>query len=92
VEDEMSAESQSFRKQWEGRDLSGLAYEMAHGPTSGRYHAAWAELCRQQATWQRDASTATQDSARYMRWSVYAIVVTTGLVALFTFLLWYSPH
>jgi len=88
----MTAESQKLRKEWEGKNLSFLADEMAHGPNSGHYHAAWAELCRQKAEWQEKASKALQDSAKYMRWSVYAIAGTSGLVALFTFLQWYRPR
>ncbi|MDE2227619.1 MAG: hypothetical protein KGL11_01080 [Alphaproteobacteria bacterium] len=37
-------------------------------------------------------TTAQIASAKYMRWSVYAIAVTSGVNALFAFLSWYCPH
>jgi hypothetical protein len=60
--------------------------------TSLNHHAAQAEFARRQAVWQRDAAKATQQSAYYMMWLALGIWVTTGLLALFTFLLWYAPQ
>jgi hypothetical protein len=44
-----------------------------------------AELARRQTVAQINAT-------KYMLWSVIAIAVTSGLNALFAFLVWYAPH
>jgi hypothetical protein len=37
-------------------------------------------------------ATAQISAARYMLYSVVAIAITSGLNALFAFLIWYAPH
>ena len=40
----------------------------------------------------RRETEAQINSANYMRYSVIAITITSGLNALFAFLAWYYPH
>jgi hypothetical protein len=80
------------RRKLEEMNIEQVADEMAFGPTSPNHHAAQAEFARRHAVWQRDASKATQQSAYYMFWLALGIWVTTGFLALFTFLLWYAPQ
>ena len=88
----MSAQSEQLRQGLADNTLDKLADEMALGPTSQRYHAATAELCRRQAEWQKEATKAQKNSARYMLLSVIAIAITSGLTALFSYLGWAHPH
>jgi hypothetical protein len=52
--------------------------------TSGRVGANLELLGRQ--------ATAQINAAKYMLWSVVAIMLTSGATALFAFLSWYFPH
>lgn len=93
----------SDREKLEDAGLEQLANEMQNGPDERRYHVAYAELQRRIAEWQKEArdtqvkasdaavETAryTRESANWMRWSVIAIAMTSGLQALFAFLTWY---
>ncbi len=96
----------SPREQLEGESLGQLADRMQYGANEGLYHPAAAELERRKALWQRDSAKAEQDAAiaakstaeytertaRYMLWSVLAILLTSGLSALFSFLAWAYPR
>lgn len=88
----MTKASVEMRKKYADWGLNELADEMSHGPASFSHHAALAELRRREAIWQKDTANATQKSERVMVWSTVGIWITTGLVALFTFLLWYLPQ
>src|SRR6476659_6620863 len=88
----MVHQSVDQRRKLEEMNLEQVADEMASDPTSHNHHAAQAEFARRQAVWQREAAKATQQSAYYMMWLALGIWVTTGLLALFTFLLWYAPQ
>jgi hypothetical protein len=87
----MASPDKLKRLNLEKLSLDQLADQLGLPPSSHAHYVAAAELARRQALWQRDASEAMQASAKYMRWSVIAIAVTTSLVALFTFLLWWWP-
>jgi predicted anti-sigma-YlaC factor YlaD len=96
----------SDREKLEDAGLERLANEMQNGPDERRYHVAYAELRRRMAEWQKEArdtqvkasdaavETAryTRESANWMRWSVIAIAMTSGLQALFAFLTWYRAY
>ena len=96
----------SDREKLELESFGRLADDMQHGPKARQYHVANAELQRRLAEWQREIHDAqisaanaaretagfTKSSARWMFWSVIAIVVTSGIQALFAFLAWYVPH
>ena len=88
----MVHQSVDQRRKLEEMNLEQVADEMASDPTSHNHHAAQAEFARRQAVWQRDAAKATQQSACYMFWLALGIWITMGLLALFTFLLWYAPQ
>ena len=88
----MAHQGVNQRRKLEEMNLEQVADEMALGPTSYNHHAAQAEFARRQAVWQRDAAKATQQSACYMFWLALGIWITTWLLALFTFLLWYAPQ
>jgi hypothetical protein len=88
----MAHQGVNQRRKLEEMNLEQVADEMALGPTSYNHHAAQAEFARRQAVWQRDAAKATQQSACYMFWLALGIWITMGLLALFTFLLWYAPQ
>jgi hypothetical protein len=64
-------------------DIAGTLGNSKHD--SPMYNIMTAELARRQ-------TAAQVDAAKYMAWSVLAIAVTSGLNALFAFLLWYAPH
>ena len=74
----MNASSPQLREEFESKTLQELANEMAYGPTSNRYNASWAELCRRQASWQHAAASAQTSSAKYMLWTVVAIAITSA--------------
>jgi hypothetical protein len=96
----------SRRELLERESLEALADRMQDGASTPNYHPAAAELERRKAIWQRDAATTAQDAAsaekstaedtrkaaRYMLWSVWAILATSGLSALFSFLAWAYPR
>ena len=58
----------------------------AHGDP-GSHASHWVEL-----ELMRRETEAQINSANYMRYSVIAITITSGLNALFAFLAWYYPH
>jgi hypothetical protein len=49
-------------------------------------------VLQRQFEMQRRATAAQISAARYMLLSVIAITITSGLNALFAFLMWYAPH
>jgi hypothetical protein len=49
-------------------------------------------LAKMSAELARRQTIAQVDAAKYMLWSVIAIAITSGLNALFAFLIWYAPH
>lgn len=77
-----------------------------HAPDSHPHHVAAAEIMRRQMVAQddlarvqkeaADATIATAEytrlNARYMLYSVIAILVTSGASAIFSFLMWYAPR
>jgi hypothetical protein len=85
----------SPREQLEKETLGQLADRMQYGPQEGQYHPAAAELERRRAAWQSAAAKAeldgaeaaistaeyTRRTARYMLWSVWAILATSGISA-----------
>ena len=81
-----------MRQEDVARDLNHLADQMAEGPASDYYHAAWAEMCRRHAEWQQMATQAQANTAIYIFWSMMAIMVTSCLNAFFEFLVWIAPH
>jgi hypothetical protein len=90
----------------EGESLEQLADRMQYGAGNAGYHPAAAELERRKALWQHASARAEQDAAgaeqstaeytkrtaRYMLWSVWAILATSGLSATFSFLTWAFPR
>jgi hypothetical protein len=97
----------SDREKLEAETLENLADRMQDGPESGRfYYCALAELERRRAKWQLDAANSQMDAAHaaketaeytmlnawYMKLSVVAIAITSGLSALFQFLSWWMPR
>jgi len=70
-------------------ELAGMSLEQlassAGDPGSRDSQAVQIEMLRRQTVAQIAA-------ARYMLYSVVAIAITSGLNALFAFLLWYAPH
>jgi hypothetical protein len=66
--------------------LIDLASDMGDAqPGSIKHTMASAEFLRRQ-------TIAQVNAAKYMFWSVVAITVTSGVNALFAFLIWYAPH
>ena len=98
----------SRREQLERESLGRLADQMQEGPDlkPGQYYPAAAELERRRAAWQSGAAEAeqqaalaarstaeyTKNTARYMRWSVWAIVATSGVSALLSALAYFWPR
>jgi hypothetical protein len=66
--------------------VSDIATMMGNARVGSAKHTEMAaELTRRQTVAQINA-------AKYMLWSVIAIAITSGLNALFAFLIWYAPH
>jgi hypothetical protein len=86
----MAHQGVNQRRKLEEMNLEQVADEMALGPTSSPRRSS--RVRSQAGLWQRDAAKATQQSACYMFWLALGIWITTGLLALFTFLLWYAPQ
>jgi len=92
----------SPREQLEKESLGQLADRMQEGPDSkpGQYYPAAAELERrraaeaeqQAALAARSTAEYTKNTARYMLWSVWAIVATSGVSALFSALAYFWPR
>ena len=73
---------------WEPEKMSliDIASTMGNSePGSVKHTMMSAELARRQTIAQVSAT-------KYMGWSVLAIAITSGLNALFAFLIWYAPH
>ncbi len=49
-------------------------------------------LAKMSAELARRQTIAQINAAKYMLWSVIAIAITSGLNALFAFLIWYAPR
>ena len=92
----------SDREKLEIETLEQLGDRMQDGPSSGRhYHAPFAELERRKALWARQATEAqreaadaakatacyTRRAARYMLWSVIAVIAASFLSVLLPTLL-----
>lgn len=96
----------SPREMLERESLAQLADRMQEGQPSGQYHIAMAELERRRASWEQEATKAakeaacaakdtaeyTKKNARYMLWSVIAILVTSFISALVNILAWLFPR
>jgi hypothetical protein len=69
---------------WAEKSLEDLASSIGD-PGSRDSQAVQFEMLRRQ-------TSAQVKSAKYMLWSVIAIMITSGLNALFAFLIWYFPN
>ena len=72
-------------------DLDGLLNNIGQ-PGSQNAHDVQFEIIRRQTIAIQGQAQAQIDTAKYMLWSVIALTVTSGLNALFAFLIWYAPR
>jgi hypothetical protein len=97
----------SPREQLESESLGQLADRMQYGPAQpAHFYPAAAELERRRAAWQSAAAQAeqqaalaarstaeyTKNTARYMLWSVIAILATSGVAAVLSALSYFWPR
>ena len=80
------------RRDLENLSLDALADALSETtPNNVAWGIVAAEFQRRAAVATDDVATATKQSAHWMKWSVVAIAITSGLQALFAFLNWYYP-
>jgi hypothetical protein len=72
-------------------DLDGLLVNTGE-PGSQNAHDVEFEILRRQTVAVQEQARAQIESARYMLWSLIALTATSGLNALFAFLIWYAPR